>query len=191
MTGATAALGGSVFGALAPRSPSSARRPGPTRSSSRASRAAVTLDPAVVAARFRGRRIASDAFVPELSLFLEPGNVARVEAALADASRRVPPSRDDRPVSLLHALARRQRETASLAGRTFGALGRLPAPLLTALVLLPSAAFAARALVAPGPGRRAALTPPPRPGPAAWPSPSSFSCRTRRGRGRSTARSAP
>ena len=119
---------------------------------------AVTLDPAVVAARFRARRIASDAFVPELfPLFLEPGNVARVEATLADASRRVPPSRDDRPVSLLFALARRQRETSSLFGRPLGALARLPAPLLAALVLLPSAALAARGLLAPAPLRRAAL----------------------------------
>ncbi len=159
MTGATAALGGSVFGALRAAFPVVRATPGPdTLVVAGFDGSAVTLDPAVVAARFRDRRIASDAFVPELfPLFLEPGNVARVEAALAEASQRVPPSRDDRPVSLLYALARRQRETASLAGRAFGALGRLPAPLLVALVLLPSAAFAVRALVAPAPLRRAAL----------------------------------
>ncbi|MBK9087936.1 MAG: hypothetical protein IPL90_02330 [Holophagales bacterium] len=159
MTGATAALGGSVFGALRAAFPVVRATPGPdTLLVAGFDGSAVTLDPAVVARRFRDRRIASDAFVPELfPLFLEPGNVARIEAALAEASRRVPPSRDDRPVSLLHALARRQRETASLAGRAFGALGRLTAPLLVALVLLPSAAFAVRALVAPAPLRRAAL----------------------------------
>jgi spermidine synthase len=159
MTGPTAGLGGSVFGALRATFPIVRATPGPdTLLVAGFERSAVTLDPAVVAARFRDRRIASDAFVPELfPLFLEPGNVARVEAALAQASRRVPPSRDDRPVSLLHALARRQRETASLAGRAIGALGRLPAPLLVALVLLPSAAFAMQAVLAPGSGRRATL----------------------------------
>ena len=159
MTGATAALGGSVFGALRAAFPVVRATPGPdTLLVAGFDGSAVTLDPAVVAARFRARRIASDSFVPELfPLFLEPGNVARVEAALADASRRVPPSRDDRPVSLLFALARRQRETSSLFGRPLGALARLPAPLLAALVLLPSAALAVRGLVAPAPLRRAAL----------------------------------
>ncbi len=159
MTGATAALGGSVFGALGATFPVVRATPGPdTLLVAGFEKSAVTLDPAVVAARFRGRRVVSDAFVSELfPLFLEPGNVVRVEAALADASRRVPPSCDDRPVSLLHALARRQRETASLAGRAVGALGRLPAPLLVALVLLPSAAFALRAVRTPGSGRRATL----------------------------------
>ncbi len=159
MTGATAALGGSVFGALRAAFPVVRATPGPdTLLVAGFGRSAVTLDPAVVAARFRDRRIASDTFVPELfPLFLEPGNVARVEAALADVSRRVPPSCDDRPVSLLHALARRQRETASLAGRVLGALGRLPASLLVVLVLLPSAAFAVRAALTSGSGRRATL----------------------------------
>lgn len=159
LTGSTAALGGSVFGAL--RSTFSVVRatPGPdTLLVAGFDEAAVTLDPAVVAARFRERRVASDSFVPELlPLLLAAENVARVEAALAEASRRVPPSRDDRPVSLLFALARRQQESPSLAGRPFGVLGRLPAPLLTALVLLPSVAFAARALVAPPPPGRAVL----------------------------------
>jgi spermidine synthase len=118
----------------------------------------VTLDPSVLAGRFRARGIAADAFPPELfPLLLEPANVARLASSLEAAARDVPPSRDDRPVSLLHALARRQRETASLAGRAPGALGRLPAPLLAALVLLPSAALALRGLASPAPLRRAAL----------------------------------
>jgi spermidine synthase len=159
LTGSTAALGGSVLGALRAVFPVVRVSPGPdSLFLAGFDSAAVTLDPAVVAARFRDRRIASETFVPELfPLVLEPGNVARVEAALAAAARRVPPSRDDRPVSLLHALERRQRETASLAGRSLGAPGRLPAPLLAALVLLPSAALAAHGLVARAPLRRAAL----------------------------------
>ncbi len=159
MTGATAALGGSLFGALRAAFPVVRATPGPdTLLVAGFDGSAVSLDPAVVAARFRDRRIASDAFVPELfPLLLEPGNVARVEAALADASRRVPPSRDDRPVSLLFALARRQRETSSLFGRPLGVVARLPTPILAALVLLPSAALAVRSLVASAPLCRTAL----------------------------------
>ncbi len=159
MTGATAALGGSIFGALRAAFPVVRATPGPdTLLVAGFDGSAVTLDPAVVAARFRARRVASDAFVPELfPLLLEPGNVVRFEATLADASRRVPPSRDDRPVSLLFALARRQGETPSLFARPLAALARLPAPLLAAFVLLPSAAFAVGGLVAPAPLRRAAL----------------------------------
>ncbi|MBK9967503.1 MAG: hypothetical protein IPP07_22580 [Holophagales bacterium] len=151
LPGSTAALGGSVFGALRSAFPVVRATPGPdTLLVAGFDGSAVTLDPSVVAARFRGRHIASDSFVPELlPLLLAPDNVARVEAALSEASRHVPPSRDDRPVSLLFALARRQQETPSVAGRPFAALGRLPAPLLAALVLLPSAAFAGRALATP------------------------------------------
>jgi spermidine synthase len=69
----------------------------------------------------------------------------------------VPPSRDDRPGSLLFALARRQRETASLPGRGLGALGRLPPLLLVALVLLPSAALVVRGLAVRPSLRLAAL----------------------------------
>lgn len=158
VTGETAALGGSILAALRSAFPVVRVTPGPeSLFVAGFDASAVTLDPAVLAARFRSRRIVSDSFAPELfPLLLEPGHVASVTAALDEASRRVPPSRDDRPVSLLFALARRQRETASLAGRAFGALGRLPAPLLAALVLLPSVASAARALVKPPPLRRAA-----------------------------------
>ena len=159
MTGETAALGGSVFGALGAAFPVVRATPGPdTLLVAGFDRAAVTLDPAVVAARFRTRGVVPGAFAPELfPLLLEPANVARIERALAAAAERAAPSRDDRPVSLLHALARRQREAASLAGRGLGALGRLPAPLLAALVLLPSAALALRAATAPAPLRETAL----------------------------------
>jgi spermidine synthase len=159
LAGPTAALGGSVFGALRAVFPVVRATPGPDGLLVAGfDSSAVTLDPAVLAARFRARGIASESFAPELfPLLLEPGNVAGVETALATASRRVPASSDDRPVSLLFALARRQRETASLVGRAAAALGRLPAPLLGALVLLPSAALALRAFAARPPPRKAAL----------------------------------
>jgi len=159
LTGSTAALGGSVYGALREAFPVVRATPGPdTFLVAGFDPGAVTLDPAVLASRLRERDVPTTAFVPELlPLLLEPGQVARIERSLREASRRVAPSRDDRPASLLHALARRQRETASLAGRGLGALGRLPAPLLAALVLLPSAALAARALARPPGFRHAAL----------------------------------
>lgn len=159
LTGATAALGGSVFGALRAAFPVVRATPGPdTLLVAGLEGAAVTLDPAVVTKRFRDRRIAAEAFAPELiPLLLEPANVERIEAALDAASRRVAPAHDDRPVSLLHALARRQRETTSLVGRALGALGLIPAPLVVALVLLPTAAFALRSITVGAPLRPAAL----------------------------------
>lgn len=159
LAGPGAALGGSVYGALRAAFPVVRVTPGPdSLFVAGFDGSAVTLDAGVLAARFRSRSIAARAFAPELfPLLLEPGNVSRVEAALEAASRRAPPSRDDRPVSLLYALARRQRETASLVGRSLGALGRLPPSLLAALVLLPSALLAARSLRAPPAAGRAAL----------------------------------
>ena len=158
LSGASAALGGSVWGALRAVFPVVRATPGPdSLLVAGFDASAVTLDPGVLAERFRSRRIASGAFAPELfPLLLEPGNVAGLEAALDDAARRVPPARDDRPVSLLFALARRHDETASLAGRALGAPGRLPPLLLAALALLPSALGAARGLAAPVPAGRAA-----------------------------------
>ncbi len=159
LAGETAALGGSVLGALRSALPVVRATPGPdTLLVAGFDRTAVTLDPAVAAARFRSRGIVAEAFAPELfPLLLAPANVARIEAALDDAARRAAPSSDDRPVSLLHALARRHDETASLAGRGLGALGRLPAPLLALLVLLPSAGLALRSAVRAVPLRAAAL----------------------------------
>lgn len=159
LAGETAALAGSVFGALRAAFPVVRATPGPdTLLVAGFDPEAVTLDPGVLAARFRSRGLAADAFAPELfPILLEPANVARLASSLEEAAREAPPSRDDRPVSLLFALARRQGETASLAGRALGSPGRLPTPLLAALVLLPSSALALRSFLAPAPLRRAAL----------------------------------
>jgi spermidine synthase len=158
LAGPTASLGGSVWGALRSAFPVVHATPGPdSLLVAGFDPSAVTLDPGIVAGRFHARRIAARAFVPELfPLLLEPGNVARLEAALDEAAGGVPSSRDDRPVSLLFALARRELETASPAARALGALARLPAPLLVLLVLLPPTAVALRGLVAPAPVTRAA-----------------------------------
>jgi spermidine synthase len=151
LAGPTAALGGSVWRALRSAFPVVHATPGPeSLLVAGFDPAAVTLDPGIVAGRFHARRIAARAFAPELfPLLLEPANVERIEAALDEAAGRVPPSRDDRPVSLLYALARRGLETASPAARAFGAVARLPASLLVLLVLLPPAAIAFRGLVTP------------------------------------------
>lgn len=160
IAGPTAALGGSVWGALHSVFPVVHATPGPeSLLVAGFDPSAVTLDPLVVTRRFLARRIAAGAFAPELfPLILEPGNVARLEAALDEAAGGVPPSRDDRPVSLLFALARRELETASPAARVFGAVARLPAPLLVLLVLLPPAAVALRGLVSPASASRAAAS---------------------------------
>ena len=83
--------------------------------------------------------------------------VASHEAALLDAAARAEASRDDRPVSFLHALARRQQTTGGTWGRLVAAASRIPPPLLVVLAFLPSLVIVARLLTADGPsGRRAA-----------------------------------
>ncbi len=68
----------------------------------------VTLDPAVLAARYRVRGISSIRFVPQtFALDWPPERVAALTDTLAKV--RVAPSTDNRPVAFLHALARRQR----------------------------------------------------------------------------------
>ena len=62
-----------------------------------------------------------------LPALLPPDRVASDEAALVAAAARAGSSRDDRPVSFLHALARRQQATAGPWGRLVAAAGRVPA----------------------------------------------------------------
>jgi spermidine synthase len=119
---------------------------------------AVTLDPGVLAARWRERGLASPSFDPAmLPALLAPDRVAAGEAALRDAAAKVETSRDDRPVSFLHALARRQQTTAGAWGRLVAGASRVPPPLLVVLAFLPSLLVVARLLTADGaPTRRAA-----------------------------------
>ena len=120
--------------------------------------AAVTLDPGVLASRWRERGVASPSFDPAmLPAVLAPDRVASDEAALFDAAARAETSRDDRPVSFLHALARRQQTTAGAWGRVVGAASRMPPPVLVVLAFLPSLLVVARLLTSGGPtDRRAA-----------------------------------
>jgi spermidine synthase len=121
--------------------------------------AAVTLDPGVLASRWRERGIASPTFDPAaLSALLAPDRVASEEGSLFAAAGRAEASRDDRPVSFLHALARRQQSTAGAWGRVVAAASRIPAPFLVVLALLPSLVVVARRVGAhPPPPRRAAV----------------------------------
>jgi spermidine synthase len=108
---------------------------------------AVTLDPEVLAERWRERGVASPSFDPAmLRALLAPDRVASDEAALFDAAARAETSRDDRPVSFLHALARRQQTTAGAWGRVVAAASRIPPPVLVALALLPSLLVVVRLL---------------------------------------------
>jgi spermidine synthase len=119
-----------------------------------ASPTVVTLDPEILAARWRDRGLSSPSFDPVLfAALLPPDRVAAGEAAIARAADAVLPSRDDRPVSFLRALAVRHGETAGRWGTLVSGAGRLPPALLVALAFLPSLAATARAL-----GRTSAAT---------------------------------
>lgn len=146
LTGETAALAGSLFRALGVAFPVVKATPGPdTLMIAGWSPDVVTLDPAVLAARWHARGVASSVFAAELiPLLVPPERVRAQEAVLREAARDAMPSCDDRPVSFLNALARRQRETGSRLGRAFAALGRLPPALLALLAFAPSVLALAR-----------------------------------------------
>jgi hypothetical protein len=78
------------------------------------SAAAVTLDPVTLAARWRERALASEVFVPELLALSWPKErVASLARELDRAAAAVGPTRDDRPVSFLHAITLRQEVAGS------------------------------------------------------------------------------
>jgi spermidine synthase len=159
ITGETAALAGSLFRSLQEAVSVVRATPGPDAILvAGRSPTAVTLDPGVLAARWRERRVTSDSFDPAaLPVLLAPETVASHERALVEAAARVEASRDDRPVSFLHALARRQQTTGGGWGRLVAAASHVPPPLLVVLAFLPSLGIVARLLSARGPsGRRAA-----------------------------------
>jgi spermidine synthase len=120
---------------------------------------AVTLDPAILAARWGRRGIEAESFAAALfPVLLPPERVADQEQALEDASTTVEASRDDRPASFVHALVRRRQTTAGTWDRVVGALSRLPPGPLVLLALLPSLVTLARLWTLPPPvERRAAV----------------------------------
>lgn len=140
LTGETAALGGSLWGALRAVFPVVHAGPGPDGLAvAGTDPRAVTLDPAILAERFIRRGIVSDVFVPQLfGILFPPERVAGQEAALAAAADATRPSRDERPVSFPHALALRQRAAGSLIAPLFGAIARAGRGSLAIAALLPS-----------------------------------------------------
>ncbi len=148
LTGQTAALGGSVFGALRDVFPVVRAGPGPDGLLVAGFRAgAVTLEPATLSERFRKRRVDSHAFVPEMlpGLF-PPERVAALESGLRAAASRVEHSRDERPVSFLHALSIRQAISGSAIAPVLRSLGGARRWVAVVLLSLPSVAVLGLAL---------------------------------------------
>ncbi len=146
--GETAPLAGSVLGALSRALPVVRVSPGPDSFLvAGLSASSATLDPEVLASRWRERAVASESFAPEvLGALFHPDRVAETEAQARRAALATPVSTDDRPVSFLHALTRRQEAAGSAAGRWLARLGTLPAPVLAGLAILPALAGLARTL---------------------------------------------
>jgi predicted membrane-bound spermidine synthase len=146
LAGRTEALAGSLVRTLQEAAPVVRATPGPDALLVAGhDPAAVTLDPAVLESRWRERRVASPSFDPAvLPALLDRGRVAASEAALLDAAARQETSRDDRPVSFLHALARRQQTTAGAWGGLVSAAALVPRPVLVLAAFLPSLVILAR-----------------------------------------------
>ncbi|MBZ5638137.1 MAG: hypothetical protein LAO51_05180 [Acidobacteriia bacterium] len=142
VTGETAALGGSVYRALREAFPVVAAAPGPDGFLIAGFRSdVVTLDPEVLSARFLERKIASRVVVPEtFGLMFPPERVAAQERALLLAAARLPASRDERPVSFLHALALRQRIAGSALASWLPGGGRTGTSWPALLASIPSLA---------------------------------------------------
>jgi len=139
LTGETAAMGGAVFGALRSALPVVHASPGPEGYlvAGRDAESA-TLDPSRLADRWKSRAIKTDRFVPEMfGVLFPPERVRSQEESLARAAEATPPSRDERPVSFLHALARRQTITGGATGRFIARLAHIPRAVLFVLPLLP------------------------------------------------------
>ncbi|MEE9218216.1 MAG: hypothetical protein V3U98_04035 [Acidobacteriota bacterium] len=140
LTGETAALGGSLWGALQRIFPVVRAGPGPEGLLLAGfDPQAVTLDPIVLSRRFEERNISSDVFVAQLfPLLFPPERVASQEAALEKAAAMVPPSRDAHPVCFLHALALRQQVAGSFIAPLLGRVARASPRWLAMLALVPS-----------------------------------------------------
>ncbi|MGE5125644.1 MAG: hypothetical protein ACM3PV_05095 [Betaproteobacteria bacterium] len=160
LTGETEALAGALVRTLREAFPVVRATPGPDALAvAGRNAAAVTLDPEVLSARWRERGISSPSFdAALLPALLPPERVAQQEAALAAAAERAPLSRDDRPASFLHALARRQQVLAGGLGRLMSLALGMPPIALALLAFLPSAlaAWRMRAAGAAGSARTAA-----------------------------------
>lgn len=109
---------------------------------------AVTLDPEVLAARWRARGLHSPSFDPVLlPVLLPPDRLAAHGERLDAAVRRAAASTDERPASFLHALLRRRQLAADSRGAALlAAVAGWPSTVLVALALAPSFVSTAWAL---------------------------------------------
>lgn len=114
----------------------------------------VTMDPALLAERFRSRGYRPGVLVPSSFETLFPRDrVEDHERGMAAASSRVPASRDDRPAVLVRAVIHRQSVAGGPWGRWLSAVASRPAYFFGAL-LAPSAALLAIAALKPRAVRR-------------------------------------
>jgi spermidine synthase len=140
LTPEMAAMAGAMFGAMREAFPLVHATPGPDGLLvAGLDPVAVSLDAGVLARRFRERGIRSDVFAPELFPILLPRDrIDEQERVLRDASLTVPASRDERPVSFLHALALRQRLAGSVLAPVLMRAARASPWQLAALAVFPS-----------------------------------------------------
>jgi len=146
-SGETASLAGTLVRTLREALPVVRVTPGPDALVVAGwSAAAVTLDPSVLSARWRARALRSPSFDPALfPALLPPDRVRTEEEAIFRAAAAAPASRDDRPVSFLHALALRHGEAPGPWGRLVAAASHVPPRPLVALAVLPSLVLVALA----------------------------------------------
>lgn len=140
LAGERASLAGSVYGALREVFPAVYAAPGPDGLLlAGTDQESISLDPAVLARRFEERGIASKVFDARLfPLLFPPARIAAQSMALEEAARGVPASRDERPVSFLHALALRQRVAGSAAAPLLRVAAHASPAVLGLVALLPS-----------------------------------------------------
>ncbi len=138
LAGDTEPMAGAQFGALLSVFPVVRSTPGPESLFVAGSSDEVTLAPEILESRFKERKIESDVFAREqFAANFMPGRVIEMENALKRAAASAAPSTDDRPLSFLYALSRKQGETGSLSGEFLLQLGKCPPAALVALVLVP------------------------------------------------------
>ncbi|MCU0254000.1 MAG: hypothetical protein MUE47_05615 [Acidobacteria bacterium] len=138
LAGETAGLGASLWGALREALPVAHAAPPPTALLVAGwSGAAATLDPAVLAARWARRGIASLPFDAALfPVLLPPEGTAALARDLERLRPATEPSRDDRPTAFRHAFVRRHQVARSAAAPVVAAAAAHPA-LLALAALLP------------------------------------------------------
>ena len=158
LAGETAGLGAALWGALREALPVVHAAPPPQALLVAGwSAAAATLEPGILAARWQGRRIVSQAFDAALfPVLLPPEGAASLARDLEHLRAGSAPSRDDRPTAFRHAYVRRQQVAQSAAAPVVAAAAAHPA-VLALLALLPTAVLVLVTLARRSrPARRAA-----------------------------------